>query len=91
MSDAPDFEALRAKRNEAVKEMIRGLAERLGEPNDPVAYTFDEDACYCDCAAGGPCEHRWDGKPYEDGDGCVSATCSRCGETAMSHSMRIGP
>lgn len=90
MSDAPDFEALRAKRNEAVKEMIRGLAEKLGEPNDPVTCTFDFDACYCACASGGPCEHKWDGPPWESDD-CWSATCSRCGETAMSHSMRVGP
>ena len=91
MSDAPDFEALRAKRNEKIMDAIREYAEETGHPPAVVACSVHIEDCYCACASGGPCEHKWDGKPYEDGDGCVSATCSRCGETAMSHSMRIGP
>lgn len=43
-------------------------------------------------AISGPCEHTWDGPGYESPDDRVwSATCSRCGCTAMSHDMRFLP
>lgn len=91
--EKPDFETLRAKRNEAVHAIMRAHARELGLPDDePIRSTFDPNACYCDCAGHGPCEHKWDGEPYESEDGSLySATCSRCGMLAYSHSLRVGP
>ena len=75
-----DFESLRAKRNEAVREVMHT--------------SFDPDACYCACAEGGPCEHDFPGwRDIEDEDGRVcggETVCNRCGMGAMSHSLRIG-
>lgn len=90
--DAPDFEALRAERNKAVMQSIARLAEWEGIALSDVRTTFNPNACYCACASGGPCEHTWDGEPYESDDGCMwSRTCSKCGVTAMSHDMRNAP
>lgn len=87
MSD-PDFDALRAERNaahDAAVEQMRVAGWRLTSSYDP-------NACYCACGNGGPCEHKWDGTPYESDDGSTwSVTCSRCGMTAMSHSLRNCP
>lgn len=47
--------------------------------------------CKCQCPDG-PCEHVWDGPEIELMDGqCVTVTCSRCGMSAYSHSMWVGP
>jgi len=47
--------------------------------------------CRCGCPDG-PCEHVWDGAMVElDEWRCVSVTCSRCGITAVSHSLWVGP
>lgn len=48
--------------------------------------------CKCECGTpGGICEHQWDGPEefieYPEGGCSSSATCSRCGKSAMSHSM----
>lgn len=87
-----DFDALRAERNKKVMEVHQELAEKLGVPVQSLKSTFNPSACYCDCSSGGPCEHKWDGEGYESEDGfCWSATCSRCGCTAMSHDMRVLP
>lgn len=92
MDTAPDFNALRAERNRQVMEAHQRLAEELGVPLHSLHSTFNPDACYCACSSGGPCEHKWDGEGVEFDDGCGwSATCSRCGGTAMSHSLRTGP
>jgi hypothetical protein len=92
MSDTPDFEALRAKRNAAVLEHHRRLAEEYGIPLQSLLSNFNPAACYCACASGGPCEHKWDGEPWESEDGCAwSTTCSRCGCTSVSHDMRNLP
>lgn len=85
-----DFEALRAERNAA----IDAFAEKMRADGWEVSKCAlrDKEACYCACGTGGPCEHDWDGKPYESEDGCMwSATCSICGMTAMSHSLRNCP
>lgn len=90
MTDAPDFEALRAKRNASIANEGKRLAAELGL-DGPLFCSHDPNACYCACPDG-PCEHKWDGEPWESTDGCAwSVTCSRCGETSMSHSMRTGP
>ena len=86
--DSPDFESLRAERNQRQLERVRRLT---GVFDMPATSYFDPNACYCACGTGGPCEHKWNGEPYESEDGCTwSATCSRCGCTAMGHSMRVG-
>ena len=91
MCDKPDFDALRAKRNAAVRSMLQKVADDWGCSVDEIKSTFNPDACYCNCP-NGPCEHKWDGEDYVSEDEClVSATCSRCGMTAFHHSMRTGP
>ncbi len=85
----PDFEALRAKRNQEVRKRLEKFAAEIGVDPDEMQTSFNPHSCYCACASGGPCEHKWDGEPYESDDGAVwSATCSRCGQTAVSHSLR---
>lgn len=91
-SEATDFEALRAKRNAVVQASMQKLADELGLPVTNLSSSHNPNACYCACASGGPCEHKWDGAPYESEDGlCWSVTCSRCGCTAMSHDMLVMP
>lgn len=92
--DTPDFEALRASRNAAVDQIISAVANKLGA-GGPVHSNFDPNACYCACGNGGPCEHKFEGwRDITDDDGQVcggEAVCTRCGDGAMSHSMRVGP
>lgn len=91
MSDY-DFDALRAERNAAVAEHHKKIAEEYGFSLDDLQSNFNPNACYCACGTGGPCEHKWDGETYESDDGLLtSATCSRCGMTAFSHTMRYAP
>lgn len=84
---APDFDALRAERNASHDAWV---SEMKAEGWEIAGCGFDPNACYCACASGGPCEHKFDGKPYESG-GLWTTTCSRCGLTAFSHSMRNCP
>jgi hypothetical protein len=86
---APDFEALRAKRSQEHEAFAQKVADDLGVPRETL-FTIDPSACYCSCTTGGPCEHRWDGKPHE-GEGLWTTTCSRCGMHAISHSLRTAP
>lgn len=84
---APDFEALRAERNAKHAELVQRLA---GEGwNASGCMHNDPNACYCACPDG-PCEHKWDGAPYQD-DQMWSTTCSRCGILSYSHSLRVMP
>lgn len=84
----PDFPALRAARNAVVEKMIAAIAKEHGFDLSTTQSNFDPDACYCACPDG-PCEHKWDGEIYVSEDGCCqSTTCSRCGMTSMSHSLR---
>lgn len=85
----PDFEALRAARNAKWDETF---AKLRADGWDVVPCALREkNACYYGCANGGPCEHKWDGEWWESEDGCGwSATCSRCGMTAMSHNLHCG-
>lgn len=80
----PDFEALRAERNAKLEEFYSRMRAEYGfEPlNKP-----DPNRCYCAWDTGGPCEHRWDGG-WVDIENGGSASCSRCGCLAISHSMR---
>jgi len=84
----PDFDLLRAQRNKAEADWL----EKMKADGWTALRPSDPDACYCDCGNGGPCEHKWDGEPYESADdGLWSATCSRCGMTAFSHDLRNAP
>jgi len=88
----PDFEALRAERNKKVQESMQRLADEYGFDISKITTNLDPNRCYCACISGGPCEHTWDGDPYESEDGLFwSTTCSRCGCTSMSHDMRVLP
>lgn len=87
----PDFEALRERRNAAVEKMLSDFCQKHDWGADKVSSNFDPNACYCDCAKGGPCEHDWQGwREFEDGCG-GEQVCSRCGMGAMSHSLRVAP
>lgn len=86
---APDFERLRAERDASLLKKRQKWADKHGVSVDAIHMHVSPGRCYCDCAQGGPCEHKWDGKPYES-DGLWSTTCSLCGTTSFSHSMRIG-
>lgn len=46
--------------------------------------------CKCECATGGSCEHKWDGPEKTDGN-LSTATCSRCGLSAMEHDLWVCP
>lgn len=89
--DKPDFEALRAKRNAAVQEVIDAAFAKLGGAGKPV-HNFDFNACYCACVTKGPCEHDFKGwRDLTDDDGNVNGGetfCQRCGMGSMSHSLR---
>jgi hypothetical protein len=91
--DKPDFEALRAKRNAAVAEVISAAAKRLGiKEGEPVHSSFNPHACYCACATKGPCEHDFKGwRDLTDDEGNVNGGetfCERCSMGSMSHSLR---
>lgn len=85
-----DFEGLRAERNRVVRESMQRIADEEQIPLGDLRTNYNWAACYCACSSGGPCEHRWDGEGVEFHSGWT-ATCSRCGYTAMSHGMRVGP
>ena len=91
--DAPDFEALRAKRNAAMADVIEAAARSMGwTPEEgPVQCTFDPSACYCDCANGGPCEHVWGGWRETHLHLGGEAFCQKCGMGATHHSLANGP
>jgi hypothetical protein len=91
MSTRDDFNRLRARRNESVRQSMQKLADEYGVPLESMRSNFNPDACYCACPDG-PCEHDWTGPEWVSEDGCsISSTCARCGTTSMSHSMRVGP
>lgn len=86
----PDFETLRAARNQRVLDLHQKLADEWGVDLTAANSTFDPQACYCACPDG-PCEHTWDGKMREGAYGSISVTCSRCGCTAIGHDLRVMP
>lgn len=87
--EQPDFEKLRAERNEKRRRLEKEMAADGWQLSAHCAHNADA-ACYCACPEG-PCEHKWDGEGWESEDGLASSTtCSRCGVTCMSHSLRTG-
>lgn len=87
-----EFASLRRTRNATVRAVLEKFAAENGIEFSTLKHSHNDDACYCACGNGGPCEHDWTGKEWVSGDGCASSvTCSRCGCTAMSHDMRVMP
>lgn len=94
--DDPDFEKLRADRDEAVSkiatDMAKDMARRAGKPEAEIEsvhinYGGGTSECYCACADGGPCEHDFSGwREFDDGNG-GEQYCQRCGMGAMAHTM----
>jgi hypothetical protein len=91
MSAAPDFEKLREARDAQIEEVARAVRAKLGgDPLDPFTFHSRDyhSPCFCACPDG-PCEHQFQGeRQFDDGLGSEQF-CSRCGEGAMSHSMRF--
>lgn len=77
------------------KSMHCDLTGELREPHRAVTFEMcgpSRGKCKCECSTGGPCDHDWDGPWEESEDGRMgTATCSKCGMDAMSHSMWVGP
>ena len=88
---SPDFEALRALRNAAMKDEIEAFARKLGwTGKEPLQTTFNPNDCYCNCVNGGPCEHSFEGWSESEDGRVGESVCSRCGMGAMGHSLRCG-
>jgi hypothetical protein len=67
---------------------------------DSLVFQCGPSTATCKCTCGiedvpHVCEHTWDGPEehieYESGALSVSATCSRCGLTALAHSLWCSP
>lgn len=85
-----DFALLRKQRNDSVADAIKKFSDQLGGSAESFVVNFDPEACYCDCANSGPCEHVFDGETEYDAGGCMVWTrvCSKCGCTSVNHDMR---
>lgn len=70
------------------------MSEVKNNPDGSVIFQCGpgNDKCKCECPDG-PCTHKWDGEGIsgEYGGREESVTCSKCGMSAMSHSMWVGP
>ena len=89
----PDFEALRAKRDAAMREVAPSIhAEFFADQpiGDMQVHISGVGRCYCACPDG-PCEHQWGGVREFDGGLGFEQVCGKCGMGAMSHSLRCGP
>lgn len=54
------------------------------------AKSTDRDEIFLHVSAPDQCAHQWDGPEVDIGNG-TSATCSKCGMTAISYSLRTAP
>jgi hypothetical protein len=91
-----DFDKLRAERDAVIESIAQEMWAKLGgDPSEaPTFHCRDHHAaCYCACGAGGPCEpdfSGWRDLLDDDDQPCGGEQfCQRCGEGAMSHSMRF--
>jgi hypothetical protein len=85
-----EFDELKRKRDASIAASIDKLCVEKGWDRTKIGFHVSNAGhCYCACPEG-PCQHIWDG-PEETGDNYSSATCSRCGCSAISHDMRCGP
>jgi hypothetical protein len=89
----PDFEALRAERDAALRKVAQEIhAEFFADKpiEDMQVHISGARGCYCACPDG-PCEHQFSGcREFDDGLG-FEQVCQRGGTGAMSHSLRCGP
>jgi hypothetical protein len=90
-----EFEELKRKRDDAVRETVRAVCEKQGwDPAKTAFHSSDMGKCYCACPDG-PCQHIWDGPEVtsddEDQGFWSSTSCSRCGAVSMFHDMRCMP
>ena len=91
--EKPDFGALRAKRDDAINEMIDQMAKENGWDRSQIRVQVSPPGCYCACPDG-PCEHEFSGwREFEcdGGGGGGEQFCQKCGAGAMGHSMRYAP
>lgn len=88
MTDAPDFAALRAARDAALKELFEAACAEMGcDPAQAEMHVLGARGCYCACPDG-PCEHVFTGwRRFADGGGGESY-CQACGLGAMRHSLK---
>jgi hypothetical protein len=93
MTDEPDWNALKRARAAAIEHTLNQMCAEHGWDRGRVTFHADPNPnmCYCDCAAAGPCQHRWDGPwrnfdPQNEGYG-GTITCSLCGYDKMAHDM----
>jgi hypothetical protein len=85
-----EFDELKRKRDESLSAAVAAICEKNGwDPTKVQFHASGTHGCYCACPDG-PCQHIWDGPEYAE-ECMSSATCSLCGEIAMSHDMRCGP
>lgn len=82
-----EFEELKRVRDAALSEVVDAICAKHGwDRSKTYVHASGLGPCYCACPEG-PCQHIWDG-PIEEGCNYASSTCSRCGTSSMSHSMR---
>jgi hypothetical protein len=87
-------EALMLAAVRQLKGVCKELFAKRPDPN-PLKLTISScgpsrDRCLCECSSGGQCDHDWGG-PEERTETSSSATCSKCGISAMAHSMWVSP
>ncbi len=89
--ETPDFAAVRAKSDAALREAVDSVAREWGvSPDTMQVHVSGRGRCYCACPDG-PCEHEFAGwRAFDDGLG-GEQVCAKCGMGAMSHSLRTGP
>ena len=54
------------------------------------AFTCGPSRAPCKCSCPDSCEHKWDGPVVMD-ETSSTVTCSRCGMSAMEHSLWVVP
>ena len=69
------------------------MSDEDKKPEEPIVI-FEcgpsQGPCVCECLTGGPCGHIFDG-PEEVGENYNSATCSKCGMSAITHALWTAP
>jgi len=87
MTDKPDFDALRATRDDALSKLLDAVCAERGFDRAAMLVHVSG-GCYCACADGGPCEHEFAGwRDFADGRG-GEQFCQKCGLGAMAHSLK---
>lgn len=67
-------------------------SEEVGENAKMTVHICGPGTARCACACpDGPCDHRWDGAWIDVDEQESTATCSRCGMSALSHGLWVAP